>query len=398
MKCRQVVIYARVLAGRIRIRSPIFASPRSLLFFDNLMHPGPNSNAVSSAKTASNACRLAPSGTLPSLPFTFQSLSPCAFLTFHILLKLTLILINIISVSFFSPKPYIYVLSGVLLMSQANPVSTSAEPTPDERIPYKQVEGRTLTLHLFLPESTGREESNRPIVVFFHGGGWNGGSPAQFYPQSAFLRDRGLICISAEYRVSKTDGTTPYEAIQDAFDAMRFVRHHAKGWGGDPNRIAAAGGSAGGHLAAATASLTAEDLAGVHEEASKARPNLLLLFNPVSDNGPENFGHEQLGNRWKEASPAHNLHADLPPTLVMLGDSDNLIPVETAERFSANLKALNVPNHLVIYPGGEHGFFNPGKQDGIFYSQTLAETERFLVKYGWLRKGRDGNTAEDGNE
>jgi acetyl esterase/lipase len=272
----------------------------------------------------------------------------------------------------------------VFLMSPTEAASTPAKPKPDKLVPYKQVEARTLNLHLFLSDSTGIQKSAKPILVFFHGGGWNGGGPAQFYSQSAFLRDRGIICISAEYRVEEQDGTTPLEAIQDAFDAIRFVRSHAKDWGGDPDRIAAAGGSAGGHLAAATASLTAEDLAGTPVEASKARPDLLILFNPVSDNGPGEYGHERLGDRWREASPAHNLHADLPPILIMLGDNDRLIPVKTAEKFSSNLDALDVPNQLVIYPGGEHGFFNSHKYDGLYYGKTMAETERFLVKNGWL--------------
>jgi acetyl esterase/lipase len=258
----------------------------------------------------------------------------------------------------------------------------AGEPAPDRILPYKEVEGRTLSLHLFQPDIP--PEETRPVVVFFHGGGWNKGTPAQFYPQAAVLRDRGLLCVSVEYRLSTRDNTSPFDAIRDAFDALRFVRAHAPEWGGDPARIAAAGGSAGGHLAAATATLTAEDLAGDADAARKARPNLLILFNPVYDNSPEGYGQKRLGDRWREASPAHNLHADMPPTLVMLGERDHFIPVATARRVADELDRLHVPNRLRVYKGGGHGFFNYGRHDNRFYHPTLEDTLRFLSENNWL--------------
>jgi acetyl esterase/lipase len=274
------------------------------------------------------------------------------------------------------------------IASASSPVTVSEPIAPDRVLPYKQVGDVELRLNVFLPEKDGN--SKHPVIVWFHGGGWSGGQPDQFYPQSAYLVKRGLVCISVEYRVKNVHGTTPFDAIRDAFDAMRFVRAHAAEWGGDPDRIAAGGGSAGAHLAAAAATLTAEDLAGTPDQAKVARPKLLLLLNPVFDNGPEGgYGYDRLGDRWQEGSPAHNLHAGVPPTLVMLGDQDNLVPVETAERFSKKLDALGVPNRLVIYPGADHGFFNKNKHDGIYLPKTLAEVDRFLVEQGWLTKGEE---------
>lgn len=270
------------------------------------------------------------------------------------------------------------------------PAEPTASPSgsPDLLIPYKQIANVTLHLNVFLPEPT--EKPKHPVIVWFHGGGWNGGEPSQFYPQSVYLAKRGMVCISVEYRLKNVHDTTPFESVRDAFDAMRFVRAHAAEWGGDPDRIAAGGGSAGAHLAAATATLTAEDLAGSPEQAQLARPKLLILFNPVFDNGPTGgYGHERLGDRWQEISPAHNLHAGVPPTLVMLGDQDDLVPVETVERFSKNLDTLEVPNRVVIYPGADHGFFNPGKYDGIYFQKTLAELDRFLVAQKWLNQRED---------
>jgi acetyl esterase/lipase len=260
-------------------------------------------------------------------------------------------------------------------------MSSDPVPTPTRSLLYKTVGDISLHLHLFLPETAGPW----PVVVWFHGGGWNGGTPAQFYPQSAALASKGCLCISVEYRVKKVHDTTPFDAIRDAFDAMRFIRAHAADWGGDPTRIAAGGGSAGAHLACATACLTAEDLTGPADSVQAARPDLLLLYNPVFNNGPDRgYGHERLGSRWREVSPAHNLNAEMPPTLVMLGDQDHLIPVSVAEDFCAALETLGVPNRLVLYPGGTHGFFNQNNHDGMFYPQTLSEVERFLTEHHWI--------------
>jgi len=273
-------------------------------------------------------------------------------------------------------------MKSLLLAIMNLATALAQEPAPDRILPYKDVEGRTLSLHLFQPDIPPGE--TRPVVVFFHGGGWNGGSPTQFYPQAAVLRGRGPLCVSVEYRLSTRDNASPFDAIRDAFDALRFIRAHAPEWGGDPARIAAGGGSAGGHLAAATATLTAGDLAGDAEAAQNARPNLLILFNPVYDNSPEGYGQDRLGDRWREASPAHNLHGDMPPTLVLLGEKDHLIPVATARRVADELDRLHVPNRLLVYEGGDHGFFNFGRHDNRFYHPTLEETLRFLSEHEWL--------------
>lgn len=167
--------------------------------------------------------------------------------------------------------------------------------------------------------------------------------------------------------------------------SRRFVRTHAVCWGGDARRIAAGGGSAGGHLAAALATLQAEDLAGSPPDAQRARPELLILFNPVFDNGPKDgYGHDRLGQRWREMSPAHSLHEGVPPTLVMLGEQDRLVPVATVERFAAELESMGIANRTVVYSGAGHGFFNHGRHDGEYYQRTLAEVERFLIDQGWL--------------
>ncbi len=93
----------------------------------------------------------------------------------------------------------------------------------------------------------------RSAIVFFFGGGWVGGTPEQFRKQSQYFASRGLVGIRVEYRTMPKDGKgPPTVCCADAKSAMRYVRSHAAELGIDPQRIAASGGSAGGHLAAFT--------------------------------------------------------------------------------------------------------------------------------------------------
>ncbi len=140
-----------------------------------------------------------------------------------------------------------------------------------------------------------------------------------------------MVAICAEYRTKKSHGTPPFECVKDAKSCVRWIRKNAKDLGIDGNRIAAAGGSAGGHLAAATATV-----ANFDEDKDKSIsciPNALVLFNPVFDNGPDGYGYERVKDQYKKFSPIDNIKKGLPPTLVMLGTKDRLIPVKTAEKF-----------------------------------------------------------------
>lgn len=247
---------------------------------------------------------------------------------------------------------------------------------------YKKVGGHDLYLHIFYPPGHDPKTVQRPAMIFFFGGGWVGGNPGQFYPQCQHLAGRGMVAISAEYRIKSKHKTTPFECVEDGKSALRWVRANAEKLGVDPQRIGAGGGSAGGHVAAAVA--TVSKLIHAKDDLSvSSQPNALVLFNPVYDNGPEGFGYGKFGDRFKEISPMHNLSAGMPPTIVFLGDEDKLIPVSTAQKFRDRMQKLGNLSELVVYPGLPHGFFNKGRQ-GDGYSKTLQEMDRFLDSLGWF--------------
>lgn len=249
---------------------------------------------------------------------------------------------------------------------------------------YKESATTRLEIEIIQPPEA-KNQAAMPAIVFFYGGGWNGGTTNQFRPQAKYLASRGMVTILADYRVAGRDHTTPFESLMDAKSALRFVRKNAAKWNIDPNRIAAAGGSAGGHLAAATASIP-----GYNDPADdltiSCKPNALILFNPVIDNGPGGYGFERIGEAYLEFSPLHHLQEGTPPTLFFLGTQDALIPVATANYYKTIIERTGGRCDLHLYEGATHGFFNPSQP--AFYSETLKQTDLFLQSIGYL--GRDG--------
>ncbi len=265
-------------------------------------------------------------------------------------------------------------------------MTATAEPTqPNREVVYKNVEGLAgepaeLKLHIFNPKGHSVTEP-RPAIVFFFGGGWMNGAPGQFYPHCQYLARRGIVAIAAEYRTQKGHGTTPDACVRDGKSAMRWVRSHAAELGIDPDQILAGGGSAGGHVAAATALTEGFEEDGEDLSVSP-RPAALVLFNPVFDNGPGGYGHDRVKSYWESFSPMHNIAVGAPPTIVLLGTEDALIPVATAETYKARMEAVGSRCDLFLYEGQPHGFFNFKNRE--YYDKTVAEMDHFLVSLGYL--------------
>ncbi len=276
-------------------------------------------------------------------------------------------------------------LGGLLLLitatmacAQGAAEKATAAVAPDKVLPFKTVDSIQLSLHMFFP-SGHQVTDRRPAIVFFFGGGWNGGTPRQFYKQSAHLASLGMVAICAEYRVKSRHGTAPSVCVQDGKSAIRWVRSHAAELGIDPNRIAAGGGSAGGHVAAATATAKGFNEAGEDVSVS-CLPNALVLFNPVFDNGPEGYGHDRVKDYWQDFSPMHNIDETTPPTIVFLGSNDRLIPVATAEEYKKRMQAAGARCVLHVHDGEGHGFFNTRK-----YDETTEQMDAFLRSLKYLR-------------
>src|SRR6478672_10856667 len=109
---------------------------------------------------------------------------------------------------------------------------------------YKTVADAKLNLYVYYP-SGHKPTDKRAAIVFFFGGGWQNGSPGQFEQHCKHLASRGMVAITADYRVASRPQVKAVECVKDAKSAIRYVRKEAARLGVDPNRIAAGGGSAG---------------------------------------------------------------------------------------------------------------------------------------------------------
>jgi len=262
---------------------------------------------------------------------------------------------------------------------------------------YKKVGEVELPIHIFEPANH-KPGDQRPAIVFFFGGGWQSGSPSQFQHQCEYLAARGMVAMSAEYRVLSRHGVKAVSCFRDAKSALRWVRQNAARLGVDPNRIAAGGGSAGGHLAGALGTIQEFDEPG-EDLAISAVPNALVLFNPGLVLAPvegrtENNGDklaslaERLGVDPKRLSPYHHVRAGLPPSIIFHGQADTTVPYFTSALFAEKMKEQGNRCELVGYPGQTHGFFNYGRADNQYFRDTVKKMDAFLVSLGYL-KGTD---------
>jgi acetyl esterase/lipase len=256
---------------------------------------------------------------------------------------------------------------------------------------YKEIGGVKLKLHAFLPPGH-KVTDRRPAIVFFFGGGWASGAPKQFQQQSRYLAAKGMVAICADYRVSSRHQVKVVECVADAKSAVRWVRANAGHLGIDPHRIAAGGGSAGGHLAACTGVLAERDEAG-EDNAVSSVPDAMVLFNPALVLAPlDGVAKEEelskladrMGTDPKNLSPVHQVRAGAPPTVIFHGTSDTTVSFATAQAFTDAMKKAGNRCDLVGTEGAVHGFFNFGRGDGKAFVSTLQGTHRFLASLGWI--------------
>lgn len=259
-------------------------------------------------------------------------------------------------------------------------------PVKSDRVTYKTVD--TFNLNLYFINPPGFNAMRKyPVFIFFYGGGWLNGDINQFERQAKYFASRGLITVLADYRIFKLHKSTPFDAVADAKSAIRYLRTHSDSLQIDAGKIIAGGGSAGGHLAAA-ADLTQLEAPGEDHNISP-RPNALVLFNPVFDNGPGGYGHDRIGKRYPEISPLHNIKQGAAPSIVFFGTNDNLVSVSTAELYKRKMEEKGNRCDLFIYQGQKHGFFNSEK----YFFETVRESDIFLRSLGYL-KGKPTITTD----
>ncbi|MBN2133497.1 MAG: alpha/beta hydrolase [Sedimentisphaerales bacterium] len=258
---------------------------------------------------------------------------------------------------------------------------------------YKRIGDVELPIHIFEPANH-RTGDKRPAIVFFFGGGWRSGSPAQFEHHCRYLAARGMVAMTAEYRVLSRHGVKAVSCFRDAKSAMRWVRANAERLGIDPDRLAAGGGSAGGHLAGALGTIQGFDEEGEDTSVS-AVPNALVLFNPalvlapIEGQADKDWGRldsleERMGVPAEQLSPYHHVRRGQPPTIIFHGREDTTVPYFTSARFAEKMNEKGNRCELIGYPGQAHGFFNYVRARNQYFVDTVKKMDTFLASLGYL--------------
>lgn len=278
-------------------------------------------------------------------------------------------------------------------------------PAADDQLSYTRKEdviygrkfGTALTMDVFTP----KQNANGAAVVWVISGGWFSAHDVIDHPYVSVLLQRGELLkrgytIFAVVHGSQPKFTIP-EAMQDLNRAVRYIRLHAKEYNIDPDRIGITGGSAGGHLSLMQG--LAGDTGDPKEKdpvaKTSSRVQAVACFFPPTDflnygePGKDAIGRgtladfrvafdvrefdkktkaleriteeEKIKDLGRKISPITHVSSDDPPTLVIHGDADKLVPIQQAEVLIAKLKEVGVPAKLVVKKGASHGWMGMDK-------------------------------------
>lgn len=242
--------------------------------------------------------------------------------------------------------------------------------------------------HLFFPEHA--SSGARPVVIFFHGGLWDTPTPTQFVPQCLHFASRGAVAVAAETRTSTRHGTGPLEAIEDARDLIRWLRHNADTFNLDPSRVVIGGAGGGAFLALLATMPRAKQMPPV--DGLDCRPQALILFSALVNTAVKGQAADRFPDRRsaKRLSPSHLIRRKLPPMLFFHGKSDRITPFEEVERFHRKMRFWGNSCELVDFERADHSFFNFNVSHKNF-ELTINAADRFLVGNGLLPPDESAN-------
>jgi len=263
----------------------------------------------------------------------------------------------------FLEPAYVALLLGLEDKADLAPqVPESIEELKD--IEYKKAGEKSLQFDIYRPKNLVKPA---PLLLFIHGGGWKGGKRSDYLIYLVDFAKRGYVTATVSYRLLN-DG--PYPACaQDISDAVKWFYENGEKYGYDRDRIALVGGSAGAHLALLTAygwgrevrdSVSGDSLTPAHH--IKAVVDIYGPFDMTTEYARvhplvTNFigaSYDSIPELYEEASPSKYLDKYDPPTLILHGTTDKLVPVSQSDTLKARLDRLGVPNEYYRLPLWPH--------------------------------------------
>ena len=261
---------------------------------------------------------------------------------------------------------------------------------------FRRTPTRTLITRIYQPNGAGPF----PVLLDLHGGAWNNQDRKANAPMDESLCSSGILVVAIDLTLAPE---APYPAsVQDANYGVRWLKHRADKWNGDPETIGALGSSSGGHVAELCAMRPRDPYYGVHALAEApeldATLNYVATRSPVSDPYARYLNAEKLGraemlqnsktyfNPWDtihDGNPQEILdrgeQVNLPPLLIMQGELDDNVRPAVQEKFVTSYRAAGGECQYEVFAGCEHLWIRePGPQTDRAYDTLKAFIARQL--------------------
>jgi acetyl esterase/lipase len=265
-------------------------------------------------------------------------------------------------------------------------------PTIQKEIVYGQGNNRDLKLDIYRPHE---RENLHTAVLLFHGGAWRMGDKAMMEPFGPELARLGFLAVMPEYRLL---GESPWPAqLEDVKAAIRWTRANAESLDIHPDRIVVQGFSAGGHLAlmaGGTPEMPAFKGKGGNDTVSDRVAGVIAFFPAIEfTTGPPSpgaipatyiLGETATEEEAKQASPISYVSEAYPPTFLLHGTADQMVPFVTSQRMFDALSERGVAAELHLYPHHTHEFVRlPSmlapvmSEIALFLKRTVVDPEKY---------------------
>jgi len=233
-----------------------------------------------------------------------------------------------------------------------------------KNIEYKNVNGKSLQLDFYKSKNS---VESAPLLVFIHGGAWKQGKRSDYLVYLLSFAQKGYVTATVSYRLIRD---APYPAcVEDITDAVNWFFKNGEKYGYDPDRIALIGGSAGAHLALLAAygwksrEVIPDSL--VNTDNHRRVKAVIDIYGPIDLTTEYSINHplvtsflahsfKEAPELYREASPIQYLDKNDPPTMIMHGTSDRLVPISQSDLLKARMDSLGVPNVYYRFPLWPH--------------------------------------------